>query len=128
MENTNENEILWKDRKRILGMPISFTKYSLSKDRIFINTGLFNLNEEEILLYRVLDVSLKLSFWQRIFRVGSIIVKSSDQSTPVLEIKNVKKPKEVKELVYKYSEEMKMARRIRVGEIIDVGDEELGLE
>lgn len=128
MENTNENEILWSDRKRILGMPISFTKYSLSKDRIFINTGLFNLNEEEILLYRVLDVSLKLSFWQRIFRVGSIIVKSSDQSTPVLEIRNVKKPKEVKELLYKYSEEMKMARRIRVGEIIDVGDEELGLE
>jgi len=126
MENTNE--ILWKDRKRILGMPISFTKYSLSKDRIFIDTGLFNLNEEEILLYRVLDVSLKLSFWQRIFRVGSIIVKSSDQSTPVLEIRNVKQPKEVKELIYKYSEEMKMARRIRVGEIIDVGDEEIGLE
>ena len=126
MENTNE--ILWNDRKRILGMPISFTKYSLSKDRIFINTGFFNLNEEEILLYRVLDVSLKLSFWQRIFRVGSIIVKSSDQSTPVLEIRNVKNPKEVKEMIYKYSEEMKMARRIRVGEIIDVGDEEIGLE
>ena len=126
MENTNE--ILWNDRKRILGMPISFTKYSLSKDRIFINTGFLNLNEEEILLYRILDVSLKLSFWQRIFRVGSVIVKSSDQSTPVLEIRNVKKPKEVKELIYKYSEEMKMARRIRVGEIIDVGDEELGLE
>lgn len=126
MENTNE--ILWSDRKRILGMPISFTKYSLSKDRIFINTGFFNLNEEEILLYRILDVSLKLSFWQRIFRVGSVIVKSSDQSTPVLEIRNVKQPKEVKELIYKYSEEMKMARRIRVGEIIDVGDEELGLE
>ena len=106
----------------------SFTKYSLSKDRIFINTGLFNLNEEEILLYRVLDVSLKLSFWQRIFRVGSVIVKSSDQSTPVLEIRNVKKPKEVKELIYKHSEEMKIARRIRVGEIIDTGDEELTLE
>lgn len=128
MENTNENEILWKDRKRILGMPISFTKYSLSKDRIFIDTGLFNLNEEEILLYRVLDISLKLSFWQRIFRVGSVFVKSSDQNTPVLEIKNVKKPKEVKELIYKYSEEMKKARRIRVGEIIDDGDEEIGLE
>lgn len=128
MENTTENEILWKDKKRILGMPISFTKYSLSKDRIFINTGLFNLNEEEILLYRVLDVSLKLSFWQRIFKVGSVIVKSSDQSTPVLEIRNVKKPKEVKELIYKYSEEMKMARRIRVGEIIDVADEDFGLE
>ena len=34
---------LWKDRKRILGMPISFTKYALTEDRIFMETGLLNL-------------------------------------------------------------------------------------
>lgn len=26
---------LWKDRKRVLGMPLSFTRYRLSEDRIF---------------------------------------------------------------------------------------------
>ena len=25
----------WKDRKRILGMPITFTRYRLSEDRLF---------------------------------------------------------------------------------------------
>ena len=28
--------IIWSDRKRHLGLPISFTKYSLSESRVFI--------------------------------------------------------------------------------------------
>mgnify|MGYP006954335327 CR=1 FL=1 len=43
-------EYIWKDRKRILGMPLSFTRYSLSEDRVFLDTGLLNMNLEEILL------------------------------------------------------------------------------
>ena len=34
------SNIVWKDRKRTLfGLPWSFTKYSLSDDRLFISTG-----------------------------------------------------------------------------------------
>lgn len=66
-------EYIWKDRKRILGMPLSFTKYSLSEDRIFLETGLLNMNLEEILLYRVRDISLRISLGQRIFGVGTIL-------------------------------------------------------
>ena len=77
-------EYIWKDRKRILGMPLSFTKYSLSEDRIFLETGLLNMNLEEILLYRVRDISLRISLGQRIFGVGTILLQSSDKSMPVL--------------------------------------------
>ena len=31
-----ENNILWKDRKRIMGMPITFTKYTVDDDRLYI--------------------------------------------------------------------------------------------
>ena len=82
-------ELIWKDRKRILGMPITFTKYSMSKDRLFLETGLLNMNQEEILLYRVRDISLHISLWQRLFGVGTIIVKSSDQTLPELHIENI---------------------------------------
>lgn len=78
---------LWKDRKRILGMPISFTKYALTEDRIFMETGLLNLCSEEVILYRVRDMTLKISLGQRIFRVGSVVLASSDKTTPVLELK-----------------------------------------
>lgn len=112
-------EYIWKDRKRILGMPLSFTRYSLSEDRIFLETGLLNMNLEEILLYRVRDISLRISLGQRVFGVGTILLQSSDKSMPVLEIKNVKKPREVKELIHHQVEEMKIKRRMRVGEILD---------
>lgn len=112
-------EYIWKDRKRVLGMPLSFTRYSLSEDRIFLETGLLNMNLEEILLYRVRDISLRISLGQRIFGVGTVLLQSSDKSMPVLEIKNIKKPREVKELIHRQVEEMKIKRRMRVGEILD---------
>ena len=41
----------------------------------------------------------------------------------MLELKNIRKPREVKELIHKQVEEMKIARRMRVGEIVDDGDD-----
>ena len=87
---------LWKDRKRILGLPITFTRYRLSEDRIFRETGLLNLKEEEVLLYRVRDLELKRSLFQRIFGVGTVCVHSSDKTTPHLDLLNIKNPREVK--------------------------------
>ena len=110
---------LWKDRKRYLGMPLSFTRYRLSEDRIFCETGCFNLKEEEILLYRVRDLELKRSFGQRIFGVGTICVHSSDKTNPHLDLKNVKKPKMVKELIFQTVEAAKDARRMRTMEVMD---------
>lgn len=78
---------LWKDRRRVLGMPITFTKYAISDDRLFFEKGLLNLRQEELLLYRIRDISLKITFGQRVFGVGSVLVLSSDQSTPAMELK-----------------------------------------
>ena len=114
-------EYLWKDRKRILGIPITFTKYSLSEDRIFLQTGLLNVRLEEIVLYRVRDISMSVKLTQRIFGVGSIRLYSSDKSMPELDIKNVKRPWEVKELIHRQVEEMKIRRRMRVNEVLSDG-------
>ena len=111
-------EYLWKDRLRHLGLPLSFTRYALSEDRLFLETGLLSTKCEEILLYRVRDISLKISLGQRIFGVGTITIQSSDKSLPVLEIKNIKQPRETKELIHHTVEEMKQARRMRTAEIM----------
>ena len=117
-------EYIWKDRKRYFGLPISFTKYSLSEDRIFLETGLLTTNLDEILLYRIRDISLRITLWQRIFGVGTVMLVSSDKSTPELELKNIKHPRDVKELIHKQVEEMKLARRLRIGEVLDDGDDD----
>lgn len=113
----NGAQYIWKDRKRYLGLPLSFTRYAVSDDRLFLSTGLLNIRDEEILLYRVRDLSLSRSLGQRIFGVGTIVVTSSDKSQPVLHIKNVKDPAGVKELIHTQVEEMKIRRRVRVNEI-----------
>lgn len=122
MAATND-KILWSDRKRYFGLPISFTKYEISDDRLFRTTGLLNLNYEEILLYRVRDLELSRSFGQRIFGVGTIKVCSSDKTHPEMYIINVKEPAAVKELLHEQVEAMKIRRRVRFGEIASFNDD-----
>ena len=112
---------LWKDRKRYFGLPISFTKYSLSEDRLFISQGLLNIKDDEVLLYRVRDIDTSRSLWQRLFGVGTITVMSSDKSMPNLVLKNIKDPVATKELIHQQVEEMKIRRRVRFGEIMGEG-------
>ena len=111
-------EYLWKDRKRRLGLPLSFTRYSLSEDRLFCETGFLNLKADEVLLYRVQDLELTMRLGQRIFGVGTICVHSSDKSVPHLDLKNVKNPREVKELIHRSVEEAKDKRRMRATELL----------
>ena len=111
-------EYLWQDRKRHLGLPISFTRYALSEDRLFLSEGFLNIRDDEILLYRVRDIDSTRSLWQRIFGVGTINVLSSDKSMPNLVLKNIRHPLEVKELIHQQVEKVKIERRVRVGEIM----------
>ena len=109
---------LWKDRKRYLGLPLSFTRYALSEDRLFLSVGFLNIKDDEILLYRVRDIDTSRTLWQRLFGVGTVTVISSDKTLPMLVLKNVKDPVFVKELIHKQVEEMKIQRRVRFGEIM----------
>ena len=117
-------QYLWKDRKRYLGLPLSFTRYQLSDDRLFVSVGFLNIKDDEILLYRVRDIDTSRTLWQRLFGVGTVTVVSSDKTMPNLELKNIKDPVFVKELIHKQVEEMKIRRRVRFGEIMTTGDEE----
>ena len=111
-------QYLWKDRKRYFGLPLSFTRYALSEDRLFLSVGFLNIKDDEILLYRVRDIDTSRNLWQRLFGVGTVIVISSDKSMPNLVLKNIKNPVDVKELIHEQVEEMKIRRRVRVGEIM----------
>lgn len=117
-------EYLWQDRKRYFGLPLSFTRYAMSEDRLFLSTGLFSIRDDVVLLYRVRDIDTRRSLFQRIFGVGTIIVMSTDKTSPNLVLKNVKDPVMVRELIHNQVEEMKMKRRIRYGETALINDQE----
>ena len=115
-------EYLWKDRKRYFGLPLSFTRYSLSEDRLFTSVGFLNIRDDELLLYRVRDIDTSRSLWQRLCGVGTVVVASSDKTMPNLVLKNIKDPIFVKELIHKQVEETKIKRRVRFGEIMTDAD------
>lgn len=117
------DQYIWTDRKRFCGLPLSFTRYALSDDRLFLSVGFLNIHDEEVLLYRIRDISVKRTLGQRIFGVGTITVSSSDKSNPVLELKNVKNPTTVKELIHENVEEMKNRRRVRFSEVATYNDD-----
>lgn len=113
-----KGDYIWADRKRFMGMPLSFTRYAISEDRLFVSTGFLSIRDEEILLYRIRDINTSRTLWQRLFGVGSITVVSSDKTMPNLVLKNIKDPMHTKELLHQQVEEMKIQRRVRVGEIM----------
>lgn len=116
-------EYLWNDRKRTLfGLPLSFTKYMLTEDRLFIEEGFLNKKEDEVRLYRIMDLSLKRSFGQRIFGVGTIHCCSADKSMGDFDIVSVKHPREIKEQLSELVEAQRDAKRVTNREYMNDND------
>lgn len=99
MENIAEEQPLWRDRKRILGMPLSFTVYEVDNERFTTRKGFFRTETNEILLYRILDIRLVRTFGQKLCGVGTVTLYSADQSNSTFEIKNIKKPEAVRKFI-----------------------------
>lgn len=106
-------DYVWKDRKRTLfGLPWSFTVYSLTKEKLIIKTGLLNKHEEEVRLYRIMDLALNRTLGQRIFGLGTVHVNSADKSTPEFDIKSIKDSERVKDMLSDMVEEERMKKRV----------------
>lgn len=95
-----KDEIIWSERKRLwCGLPWTFTKFSMSENRLFVETGLLSLKEYEVRLYRVVNVALKRSLLQRLFGLGTVHIDSNDKDLGCFDIKNIRNAEEVKELI-----------------------------
>ena len=62
-------------------------------------------------MYRVIDVRLNVSFLQRLFGIGTVICVTSDATNKTIVLKNIRRAKEIKDFIYRASEEAKMRRR-----------------
>lgn len=105
-------EFIWQDKKRIMGLPISFTKYSLTDDRLFTDVGFLNSSEEQLQLYMVKDISLTRSIFQKMLGLGSIVLHTGDSSNPKVIIENIPNSRDVKEKIYELVVENKKDRRV----------------
>lgn len=125
----NNTEYKWRERKRtIFGLPLSFTVYKLTEEKLLVETGLFNINQEEVRLYRILDVTLKRSFGQRIFGLGTIHCCSADKTTPEFDIKNIKNSEKVKEMLSDLIETQRTKKRVSSREFMTTDGDDFDTE
>lgn len=119
---------VWQDRKRIaFGLPFTFTTYHLTPEKLLIRSGILNTKEEEIRLYRIMDVTLQRSLWERLFGLGTIHCCSADKSTPEFEIRWIPHAAEVKKQLSDMIEAERQAKRVSSREFMtdEDADEEM---
>ncbi len=99
----NDIPYVWTDKKRtVFGLPLSFTRYFLTETKLITRKGFFNIDEDELEIYKIDDKKLKFPFGQRIVGCGTIIIYSRDRDTPTKEIKCIKNTRKVSEMIDQY--------------------------
>lgn len=117
---------LWHDRKRnVFGLPWTFTVYETSPDILYITTGFLSRRDDEIRLYRISDITLTESLWQRILHTGTIHCDSSDKTMQNFDIINIKNPREVKEMLSDMVEESRRRNHVYARENMGVIDTQM---
>lgn len=113
MRNVEEQEIVYKERKRILflGLPWTFTKYIITDEMITVDKGFLKVEENDCYMYKVQDVKLTATLMQRMFKLGTVTCYTGDVTNPQLVFQNVKHAREIKNYLLKASEEARIKRR-----------------
>lgn len=109
------------ERKRwlFLGLPFTFTKYTIKEDMITEDAGLLKTVENDCYMYKVQDVQHSATLVEKIFRLGTVICFTGDTTHPQLELKHIKHSKAVKDFILEQSEKARMKRR--TVNMLDIG-------
>jgi len=118
------------ERKRwvFLGLPFTFTKYTIKEDMITISSGLLKTVENDCYMYKVQDVMHTATLFEKMFGLGTIICHTGDTTHPQLVFEHIRNSKAIKEFILKQSEEARIKRRtvnmldIGTGEMEDLED------
>lgn len=105
------DEIIAKKRWAFLGLPFTFTKYTVNKEVLTIDSGFFKKVQNDCYMYKVQDVELERGFFQRMFGLGCVKCYTGDTTHPILYLHNIKNSTDVKNFILKYSEEARLKRR-----------------
>ena len=119
----------YKEKKRwaFLGLPLTFTTYTVQEEIITVNSGFLKRVENDCYMYKVVDVRLETSLLERIFGLGTVHCFSGDVTDPDLRLMHIKNAKEIKNYILKQSEEERLQRKTLNTQSLD-GTPGLGTE
>ena len=119
----------YDEKKRCLffGLPFTFTNYRIGEELITVRTGFLHKQEDDNYMYKIVDVRLEQTFLERLFGLGTIRCYGGDVTDPELYIRHVKHSKEIKDYIFKRSEEERLKRRTLHTMNIDGGPDVKGM-
>lgn len=112
---------LWRDRRHRLWFPFSFERYYIANSRLYCSHGLLRQDEHECLLYRILDISLRRTLGNRLCGTGTITLRTTDASDPLLVLKNIRHSRAVREMLSNLIEEERTKKGVTGREILTHG-------
>ena len=103
----------YKERKSWLffGLPFTFTKYTVTEEKLVVNRGFFKLREDTCYLYKIIDVKLERSLLERMAGLGTIVCYTGDVTDKVIKLIHIKNSKTINDALLEMSEEMRRKRR-----------------
>lgn len=123
MKKDIDYEIIWEGKpsgllQRVLTkLNLNFTTYQITKDELIIQTGFFRKKTNTVELYLLKDPDLIETIYQRMLKIGTVIVKidshsSYERAGMVIILKNIENAKEVRKILRDAIEDDVMERRI----------------
>jgi uncharacterized membrane protein YdbT with pleckstrin-like domain len=82
-------------------------RYRLTTQRFFHTYGLFVQRTDETELLRIDDVTLEQTIIERMVDVGTLVIESTDKSEPKKYVRGIANPREVKEHVRSYAQQLR---------------------
>lgn len=103
----------YKEKKRsmFLGLPWTFTSYTITDEIITVDSGLLRKEENDCYLYKVIDVRLECTLMERIFGLGTVHCFTGDVTDPDLKLIHIKHAKEIKDYILRQSEQERLKRK-----------------
>lgn len=113
------------ERKRwvFLGLPFTFTKYTIKEDMLTIDEGLLKTVENDCYLYKIQDVEHTATLGEKLFGLGTVICYTGDTTHPKLFLEHIRNSKTIKEFILRESEEARLKRR--TVNMLDIGSTEI---
>lgn len=121
-------EFIERKRWLFLGLPFTFTRYTIKEDMITIDAGLLKTVENDCYMYKVQDVQHSASLAEKLFGLGTVTCFTGDTTHPQLLLEHIKNSKQVKDFILEQSEQARLKRRtvnmldIGSGSMGDIGD------
>ena len=98
----------YAEKKRIMGLPFSFTKYGVSEEKIAIQKGFLFRAETEVFLYKIVDVRLERDLMERLLGLGTVVCYEGRERGGCLE--HIRNAREIKAFITRMAEEERMKR------------------